>query len=155
MEKDKGKRKGMVSHILDTKGWFWCAVDIFRWCLLLILPTKYICRYCTESFEIFTVHATITDGQSVGDLPLEIQTKHVRRYSSREKKKLARFPLLYDCWCLFFIILFPTESTTERRITDDQYSDRRIPSVNILPTSCVYYTNGMNPSVKLFNGVVC
>jgi hypothetical protein len=92
MEKDKGKRKGMVSHILDTKGWFWCAVDIFRWCLLLILPTKYICRYCTESFEIFTVHATITDGQSVGDLPLEIQTKHVRRYSSREKKKIGALP---------------------------------------------------------------
>jgi hypothetical protein len=29
--------------------------------------------------EIFTTHATITDGQSVGDLSLEIQTKHVRR----------------------------------------------------------------------------
>jgi hypothetical protein len=35
----------------------------------------YICRYCTESSEIFTAHATSTDGQSVNDLPLEIQTE--------------------------------------------------------------------------------
>ena len=43
-------------------------------------------------------------------------------------------------------------------ITDDQYSDRLIPSarssVKMLPTNCVSYTDGMHLSVKLFNGVV-
>jgi len=46
----------------------------------------------------------------------------------------------------------------EQRITDDQYSGRRIPSVmpsvKMLPTNCVSYTNRMNPSIKLFNGVM-
>jgi hypothetical protein len=31
--------------------------------------------HCTKSSKIFTVHATSTDDQSVGDLPLEIQTE--------------------------------------------------------------------------------
>jgi len=35
----------------------------------------YIRQYCTESSEIFIAHATIINGQFVGDLPLEIQTK--------------------------------------------------------------------------------
>jgi hypothetical protein len=43
-------------------------------------------------------------------------------------------------------------------ITDDQYFDRQIPSVRpsvkILPTNCVSYTDRMHPLVKLFNGVV-
>jgi hypothetical protein len=46
----------------------------------------------------------------------------------------------------------------ERGITDDQYSDRRIMSVmlsvKMLPMNFLSYTDGMNPSVKLFNGVV-
>ena len=33
----------------------------------------------TLSPEIFIAHATITNGQSVSDLPLEIQTEHVCR----------------------------------------------------------------------------
>ena len=57
-----------------------------------------------------------------------------------------------------WFFLFPTKLATEQRITDDQYSGRRIPSVmpsvKMLPTNCVSYTNRMNPSVKLFNGVI-
>jgi len=55
--------------------------------------------------------------------------------------------------CLVFF-LFPIESATDSRITDDQNFDRRIPSIKFLSTSCVSYTDGMNLSVKLFNGVV-
>jgi hypothetical protein len=50
------------------------------------------------------------------------------------------------------------EVATEMGITDDQYSDRHVPlvmlSVKMLPMNCVFYTNRMHPSVKLFNGVV-
>jgi hypothetical protein len=48
---------------------------LFRWFLPLTIPTDCIRRYFTESSEIFTVHATITDGLAVGDLPVEIQTE--------------------------------------------------------------------------------
>ena len=54
--------------------------------------------------------------------------------------------------------LFSIESATEWGITDHQYYDKRIPSVRLsvkmLPTDCVPYTDRINPSVKLFNGVV-
>jgi hypothetical protein len=55
-----------------------------------------------------------------------------------------------DVW----FVLFPIESATDSRITDDQNFDRRIPSIKFLPTSCVSYTDRMNLSVKLFNDVV-
>jgi hypothetical protein len=46
----------------------------------------------------------------------------------------------------------------EMKITDDQYFDRRISSVmlsvKILLTNCVFYTDRINPSIKLFNGEV-
>jgi hypothetical protein len=42
----------------------------------------------------------------------------------------------------------------KRGITDDQYSNRRIPSVKMLPINCFSYTDGMNLSVKLFYGIV-
>ena len=41
--------------------------DIFRQCLPLLLQMEYICRYLTESFEIFTTHATIIDEYSVSN----------------------------------------------------------------------------------------
>jgi hypothetical protein len=57
-----------------------------------------------------------------------------------------------------FGFFFPTELATEREITDDRYSNGRIPSVmpsvRILLKNCVPYTDGINPLVKLFNGVV-
>jgi hypothetical protein len=57
---------------------------------------------------------------------------------------------------LFF--LFTTELVTERGITDDYYTDRRVlsvrPSVIISPTEFIPVTDGMSQSVKLFNGVV-
>jgi len=40
------------------------------------------------------------------------------------------------------------------KLPDDHYSDGRIPSVKILPMVRVPHTDEMNPSVKLFNGVV-
>lgn len=42
----------------------------------------------------------------------------------------------------------------KRKITDDQYSDRRIPSVKKLPINCMSYTDGMILSIKLFNSIV-
>jgi len=47
---------------------------------------------------------------------------------------------------------------TKCKITDAQDSDgiisSEVPSVIMLPTVCVPYTDEINPSVKLFNGVV-
>lgn len=55
------------------------------------------------------------------------------------------------------MIFFLTEVATEMEITDDQYLDRRILlamlSIKIF-RQIMSYINGINPSVKLFNGVV-
>jgi len=55
-------------------------------------------------------------------------------------------------------VFFSTEVATEMGITDNQYSNRWIPSVMLsvkkILMNCVSYTNGNNLSVKLFNGVV-
>jgi hypothetical protein len=57
--------------------------------------------------------------------------------------------------CFF---LFATELAMEREITDDYYTDGRVPSVRpsviISPTEFIPVTNGMSPSVKLINGVL-
>jgi hypothetical protein len=57
---------------------------------------------------------------------------------------------------VFFFL--PTNLPIEMGITNDQYSNKRIPSIRpsakTLPTNCVSYTDGSNLSVKLFNGVV-
>ena len=54
--------------------------------------------------------------------------------------------------------LFATELATKRGVTNDYYTDRRVPlvkpSVIILPTECISFTDGISPSVKLFDGVV-
>lgn len=42
----------------------------------------------------------------------------------------------------------------EWEINDDQNSDEQISSVKILPTVFVPNTDGLNLSIKLFNGVV-
>jgi hypothetical protein len=46
----------------------------------------------------------------------------------------------------------------ERVVTDDYYTDGRVlsvrPSVIISPTAFIPDTDGISPSVKLFNGVV-
>jgi len=64
-------------------------------------------------------------------------------------------PLVFRQWLVF---LFPTESAMKWEITDDQYSDERIslvrPLGKMLPMDFVPYTDGINPLVKLFNGVV-
>jgi hypothetical protein len=79
---------------------------------------------------------------------------------SREKKKLARFAFCKTVGgpSVFGFFLFPTELATEQGITDDQYFNGQISSVRlsvkILLTNCVPYTDEMNPSVKLFNGIV-
>ena len=57
---------------------------------------------------------------------------------------------------LFF--LFATELATEREFTDDYYTDGRVPSVSpsiiISPTEFIPFTDRVNSSIKLFNGVV-
>jgi len=54
--------------------------------------------------------------------------------------------------CVFF--LFATELATEMGFTDDCYTDGRVPSGIISPTDFIPVTDGISPSVKLFNGVV-
>jgi len=39
-------------------------------------------------------------------------------------------------------------------VTDDWYTDGRVPSVIISPTDFIPVTDGISPSIKLFNGVV-
>jgi hypothetical protein len=63
--------------------------------------------------------------------------------------------------CLYiktFVFFLPTKIAMKIKITDDQYFDRLIPSmmlpVKILPINCVSYTDGINPLIKLFNGIV-
>jgi hypothetical protein len=57
-----------------------------------------------------------------------------------------------------FFFFFPTEVAIEMGITDDQYSNKQIlsvmQSVKCFPTNCMSYTDEINPSVKLFNGVL-
>ena len=54
--------------------------------------------------------------------------------------------------------LFATDLATEMEVTDDWYTDGRFPSVSpsviITPTDLIVVTDGISPSVKLFNGVV-
>ena len=53
---------------------------------------------------------------------------------------------------MFF--LFATELAMEMGVTDDYYTDGRVPSVIISPTEFIPVTDRISPSVKLFNGVV-
>ena len=66
--------------------------------------------------------------------------------------------LLVFCRCLFFLLLFSKVLAMEWGVTDDQYSDEWIPLVmpseRILLMNCVSYIDGMNLSIKRFNGVV-
>jgi hypothetical protein len=39
-------------------------------------------------------------------------------------------------------------------VTDDWYTDGRVPSVIISPTDFIVVTDGISPSIKLVNGVV-
>jgi hypothetical protein len=54
--------------------------------------------------------------------------------------------------------LFATKLATKRGFTDDFYTDGRVSSVSssviISPTEFIPFTDGISPSVKLFNGVV-
>jgi hypothetical protein len=50
--------------------------------------------------------------------------------------------------------LFATDLATEMGVTDDWYTDGRVPSVIISPTDFIAVTDGISPSVKLVNGVV-
>jgi len=53
---------------------------------------------------------------------------------------------------------FATELATKGVVTDDYYTDGRVPSakpsVIISPTAFIPDTDGISPSVKLFNGIV-
>ena len=71
---------------------------------------------------------------------------------SREYFFCRASPSVRSSVVVFF--LFLTESVTKWGITNDQYSDGRIPSGKMLLTDFVPYTDRFNPSVKLFNGVV-
>jgi hypothetical protein len=57
-----------------------------------------------------------------------------------------------------FIFFITDRHGDEIRITDahdsDEFVSSEIPSVIISPTVCVPFTDGINPSVKLYNDVV-
>ena len=76
---------------------------------------------------------------------------------SREIGFFARF-IFYKNVGVSSVFLFFTELAIKREITNDQYFDKRIPLVGlsgkILLTNYMPYTDRMNLSVKLFNGVV-
>ena len=76
-----------------------------------------------------------------------------------EKKNLARVAVCNTVGISvgnFFLL--PTKIAKECEITDSHDSDgiipSKIPSVILLPTVFVPYIDRINPSVKLFNGVV-
>ena len=50
--------------------------------------------------------------------------------------------------------LFAIDLATKMGVTDDWYTDGRVPSVIISPTDFIAVTDGISPSVKLVNGVV-
>jgi hypothetical protein len=52
------------------------------------------------------------------------------------------------------VFLFATDLATKMGVTDDWYTDGRVPSVIISPTDFIPVTDGISPSIKLFNGVV-
>jgi len=56
------------------------------------------------------------------------------------------------------VFLFATDLSTEMGVTDDWYTDGRVPSMRpsviISPTDFIPITDGISLSVKLFNGVV-
>jgi hypothetical protein len=56
------------------------------------------------------------------------------------------------------VFLFATDLATKMEVTDNWYTDGRVPSVRpsviISPTDFIPVTGGISPSVKLFNGVV-
>jgi len=64
-------------------------------------------------------------------------------------------PSVFRRWVFF---LFATKLATEMGVTDDYYTDGPRPSVRpsviIAPTEFISVTDGISPSVKLFNGVV-
>jgi len=59
-------------------------------------------------------------------------------------------PSVFRRW----VFLFATDLATEMGFTDDWYTDERVPSVIIVPTNFIAFTDGMSLSVKLVNGVV-
>jgi hypothetical protein len=121
------------------------------------LPTDIIRRYFTESCHTITTDAIITDGLSVGNYRWKFRRiDFVSNVPARNFFSLARVSICKTVGGLFF--LFATELAMEREITDDYYTDGRVPSVRpsviISPTEFIPVTNGMSPSVKLINGVV-
>jgi hypothetical protein len=70
----------------------------------------------------------------------------------RESFFFARVSVCKTVGGLFF--LFAKELATEREFTDDYYIDGRVPSVIISPTEFIPFTDRINSSIKLFNGVV-
>jgi hypothetical protein len=115
-------------------------------------------RYSTESCQTITSHAIITDelyvGKSIGDYRWNCRRVYSVGNVSTGNVFFARVypsvrPLVFRR-CVFF--------STEMGFTDDCYTDGRVLSVRpsgiISPTDFIPVTDGISPSVKLFNGVV-
>ena len=89
-----------------------------------------------------------TDGLAVGNVP-------ARNFFLARVSVCITVGVSVGEW--FF--LFATELATEMGFTDDCFTDGRYPLVNpsvlFSPTEFIAITDGINPSVKLDNVVVC
>jgi hypothetical protein len=131
-------------------------MDIFHRCLPLLLPTEYsvgilqrVLKYLPPMPQSLTGFSSVI---TVENIDGSITSVKFSRELFFWRASLSIRPTMVG------FSLFLTESGTERGITDDQYFNGRIlsvrSSVKMLPTDYMPYTDGINPSVKLFNGVV-
>ena len=109
-------------------------------------------RYLTESYKIFTEYATITDVSTNGLRPsvfhIELHNIYCICHNHRQLYSVGNItdgttdgmnPSIYFQHEFFFLRVFfvcktigfflPTEIATENDITDERYSDERIPWV--------------------------
>jgi len=130
--------------------------NIFRWCLLLILPTDISVSIVQRVLKyLLPMPQSSTASSSV------IYHWKYKQNKFAGKVLAGNFfwhaSLVYKTISVWFF-LFLIELATKRGITDDQYSDGRIPlvvpSIKMLPMNCVSYTDRMHPLVKLFNSIV-
>ena len=131
-------------------------MDRFHRWLHTDLPTATIRWYFTEGWQTIISHAIITDGYSVGNYRWNCR----RIYSVGNVQAGNFFFCARVSVCKTIdvpsvgVFLFATDLATEMGVTDDWYTNRRGPSVIILPTDFIPVTDRISPSIKLFNGVV-
>ena len=108
------------------------------------LQTEWVCRFFIESCKIFTEYATITNVSTNGHSPSvfyrELKNIYCICHNHRQTNSVGKCPTgiyFFGAHCpsvkplVFFL---RKELATKHGITDEHYSDRRIPSVKMIPT---------------------